>query len=94
MTISDSILQPVSMRATGYRFPHKNCVPSQAVKCSTMISGWQKHADPATADRHIKKLVRKPLIGSVEQFSDSTDILSNPEWRAGIRNLYCVESIE
>jgi hypothetical protein len=47
-----------------------------------------------TGDAQIKKLVKKPLIGSVEQFSDSTDILSNPEWRAGIRNLYCVENIE
>jgi hypothetical protein len=42
-------------------------------------------------DPVIKALVKKPLIGSVEQFSDSTDILSNAEWRGVIRNLYDVE---
>jgi hypothetical protein len=42
-------------------------------------------------DPVIKALVTKPLIGSVEQFSDSTDILSNAEWRGVIRNLYDVE---
>ncbi len=47
-----------------------------------------------TADPRLKKLLKQPLIGSVEQFSDSTDILSNPVWRAGIRNLYLVENKE
>ena len=51
-------------------------------------------SDSQTADPQLKKLVRHPLIGSVEQFSDSTDILSNPSWRIGIRNLYLVENRE
>ncbi len=51
-------------------------------------------SNSSTADPQIKALLKKPLIGSVEQFSDSTDILSNPGWRDGIRNLYLVESIE
>jgi len=40
------------------------------------------------ADPHIKKLVGKPLIGSVEQFSDCTDLLADSTWRSGIRSLY------
>jgi len=43
------------------------------------------------ASAQVKSLVEKPLVGSVEQFSDSTDVLSNASWRAGIRNLYGVE---
>jgi len=42
---------------------------------------------PSTGEE-IRKLLKKPLIGSVEQFCDSTDILSNASWRNGIRNLY------
>lgn len=41
-----------------------------------------------TAGGEVRTLVRKPLIGCVEQFCDSTDILSNTNWRPGIRNLY------
>ena len=41
-----------------------------------------------TADQRIKELVRKPLIGNIEQFSDSTDLLSTPVWRARIKALY------
>ncbi len=44
-----------------------------------------------TASTAIKELAKKPLIGSVEQFSDSTDLLSNSCWRAVIRNFYNVE---
>jgi hypothetical protein len=51
-------------------------------------------SDSQTADPQLKKLAKQPLIGSLEQFSDSTDILSNPVWRAGIRNLYVVENRE
>lgn len=53
-----------------------------------LVGGYER-------DRHCRLPADLDVgIGSVEQFSDSTDILSNPEWRAGIRNLYCVESIE
>lgn len=45
-------------------------------------------AASSLADQSIKELVNKPLIGSVEQFSDSTDMLSNSSWREGVRNLY------
>jgi hypothetical protein len=40
------------------------------------------------ADQGIKDLTKKPLIGSIEQFSDSTDLLANSMWRQGVRNLY------
>ncbi len=48
--------------------------------------------DMPNVDPRIKDLADKPLIGGVEQFSDSTDVLSSPVWRSGIRNLYAVES--
>lgn len=39
-------------------------------------------------DPEIKKLASLPLIGSVSQFSDSTDLQSDCVWRDGLRNLY------
>lgn len=39
-------------------------------------------------DPALQKLVRKPLIGGVSQFSDSTDLQAEPIWRQGLRNLY------
>ena len=51
----------------------------------------QRISESKTASAEVKKLIEKPLIGSVEQFCDSTDILSNAGWRSGIRNLYGVE---
>jgi hypothetical protein len=48
-------------------------------------------AESKTASAEIKNLLVKPLIGSVEQFCDSTDILSNAEWRPGVKKLYGVE---
>ena len=43
----------------------------------------QRITDPA-----VKRLAEKRLVGSVDQFSDSTDILAEPEWRAVLRKLY------
>lgn len=39
-------------------------------------------------DPAVKRLAEKPLIGSLDQFSDSTDILSDPRWRENLRKLY------
>ncbi len=36
----------------------------------------------------VKQLVNKRLIGSVDQFSDSTDILTEAKWRMVLRQLY------
>ena len=36
----------------------------------------------------VQQIARRPLIGSIDQFSDSTDLLSNPGWRMGVKRLY------
>jgi hypothetical protein len=39
-------------------------------------------------DPDVKRLAAQPLIGGVDQFSDSTDLLSDPRWRPALRTLY------
>jgi hypothetical protein len=39
-------------------------------------------------DPAVKKIAGGKLIGSIDQFSDSTDILSDPQWRTTLRRLY------
>ena len=39
-------------------------------------------------DPIVKRLAESKLIGSIDQFSDSTDILSDPQWRLTLRRLY------
>ncbi len=39
-------------------------------------------------DPEVRKIAAKPLIGSVDQFSDSTDLLSEPDRRDILRQLY------
>jgi Domain of unknown function (DUF4037) len=39
-------------------------------------------------DAEVRRLVENKLIGGIDQFSDSTDILSDPKWRLVLRKLY------
>jgi hypothetical protein len=39
-------------------------------------------------DPAVKRLAERQIVGSIDQFSDSTDILSDPQWRAVLRKLY------
>jgi len=39
-------------------------------------------------DSELSKLAAKPLLGGVDQWSQSTDLLANPCWRPGILGLY------
>ena len=39
-------------------------------------------------DAEIQRLAEKGLIGSIDQISDNTDILSDPEWQTVLRKLY------
>jgi uncharacterized protein DUF4037 len=39
-------------------------------------------------DPIVKRIAGRKLIGSIDQFSDSTDILSDPQWRTTLRRLY------
>ncbi len=43
------------------------------------------------ADPAVRRIAAKRLIGGVDQFSDSTDILSDPRWRLALRQLYVGE---
>ncbi len=42
-------------------------------------------------DPSVRRLARFPLIGSIDQFSDNTDLLSDPRWRLALRNLWWAE---
>jgi hypothetical protein len=42
-------------------------------------------------DPAVRRLTRLPLIGSIDQFSDNTDLLSDPRWRLALRNLWLTE---
>ena len=39
-------------------------------------------------DPHVKQIAERPLIGSLDLFSDNTDLVSAPVWRPRIRGLY------
>jgi hypothetical protein len=39
-------------------------------------------------DPAVKRLVEGKLIGSIDQFSDNTDMVSDPQWRLTLRRLY------
>ncbi len=39
-------------------------------------------------DEEVRQLATKPLIGSLDQFSDSTDLVSDARWRPTLRQLY------
>lgn len=40
------------------------------------------------SDLAVRRLAARGLIGAVDQFSDSTDLLSEPGWRTGLHRLY------
>ena len=39
-------------------------------------------------DEGLRSLARRPLIGGIDQWSDSTDLVSHAEWRPTLRRLY------
>lgn len=39
-------------------------------------------------DREVRRIAENQLVGSVDQFSDSTDVLSDPKWRKILRKFY------
>ncbi len=40
------------------------------------------------SDPKMRRIAERGLIGSIDQFSDSTDLRSSPQWRAALRSLY------
>ena len=55
------------------------------------VIGGEKFSQAICAqitDPAVRCLIDLPLIGSIDQFSDSTDLLSDPRWRPALRNLW------
>jgi hypothetical protein len=40
------------------------------------------------ADPRVRRIAERRLIGGLDQFSDSTDLISHPQWRTKLRALY------
>jgi hypothetical protein len=50
-----------------------------------------KFADAIRArinDPEVKRIAKRRLVGSLDQFSDSTDVLAEPKWRTILRKFY------
>ena len=74
-----SITEPLPDKVVGFhgrpfRVIHGELFADALVACIT---------DPA-----LKRIATSGLIGSVDQFSDSTDLVSHPRWRTTLRDLY------
>lgn len=52
------------------------------------LHGFDRAIVARIADERLRRLAQKPLIGSLDQFSDSTDLVSYTQWRPIIRHLY------
>jgi hypothetical protein len=39
-------------------------------------------------DPVVKRIAERPVIGSIDLFSDNVDLVSNPSWRAKLHQLY------
>jgi hypothetical protein len=57
-------------------------------KVIELIGGFSRAITERISDPEVKHIAAKGLIGSVDQFSDSTDLLSKPGWRRTLRRLY------
>ena len=57
-------------------------------KVIELTGGFSKAIVERIADPEVKRIAGKGLIGSIDQFSDSTDLLSNARWRELLRRLY------
>jgi hypothetical protein len=40
------------------------------------------------SDPDVQRIAQRPLIGSLDLFSDNTDLVANPSWRPALRSLY------
>ena len=52
------------------------------------IQGFSEALLAQISDPVVRKIAQRRPIGSIDQFSDSTDLLSYPEWRPLLRGLY------
>jgi hypothetical protein len=52
------------------------------------LNGFAEALKERIHDPEVKRIAARPLIGSLDLFSDNTDLLSNPLWRKKLRRLY------
>lgn len=52
------------------------------------LRGFARSIVERIEDESVRASAARPLIGSIDQFSDNTDLVSNSEWRATLRRLY------
>jgi hypothetical protein len=57
-------------------------------KVIDLTGGFSKAIRAQISDPKIKRIAAKKLIGSIDQFSDSTDLLSDATWRPILKRLY------
>lgn len=73
------LTEPVTEQATPYYGR-----PFQVITNNGVIGALEG----AIQDEDVRQLLVRPRIGSIDLFSDSTDLLSYEEWRLGLRLLY------
>ena len=56
------------------------------------FNGYGAQLRALLTDPAVLALAGKPPIGGIDQFSDSTDLLSYPGWRPGLKALYTTEA--
>lgn len=52
------------------------------------LNGFTEAIVEQITDPAVQRLVGRPMIGGLDQFSDSTDLISDPQWRPILRGLY------
>lgn len=57
-------------------------------KVIELTGGFSKAIAGRITDPAVKKISEKGMIGSLDQFTDNTDLLSNATWRDPVRRLY------
>ncbi|HEX8245603.1 MAG TPA: hypothetical protein VF541_18975 [Longimicrobium sp.] len=52
------------------------------------LHGFSRALLARIRDERVRRIAARPPIGSIDQFSDSTDLLSHASWRETLRALY------
>jgi hypothetical protein len=52
------------------------------------LHGFAEALAARITDERLRTLARRPLIGGIDQWSDSTDLVSHAEWRPALRRIY------
>ncbi len=58
--------------------------PFQVINSDRFVAGLLA----TISEPMVRQLIERPLIGSIDQWSDSTDLRSNPSWRLRVRSFY------